>query len=191
MDTFRRMIVLAVVAVAALLPAACAEPAPPAQFVPTAGPVTTTWPVPPAPLTGTGYLLGPDGYGPVRLGMSFTEAKAAGLVRDGDPPSGSECHPYELYVAGAADGYVHISGDRGVESIAPQRRMTTPEGLTIGADPAKVTALYPGIDLSFLKELPRAMARVPGNATAVYRIGFQNGVVERIGLQLADEKCFE
>lgn len=154
----------------------------PAPAEPTKAPVAKPKPTVPQ--------LGPAGYQKARLGMTFAQAKAAGLVRP-DATLDEGCGFHDLMVQGRPAGKIWISPDRGVESIAPDQAVRTAEGLTVGATLARTKAIYPALDMSQVRDLHRARVPVPGNAGAVYRVAFVEGVVKTIGLQLLRQDCYE
>jgi hypothetical protein len=144
---------------------------------------------PPAASTAAG-VIGPDGYGKIKLGMSYADVRASGAIKE-DENASPGCNQYEMFTGGRSDGYVHISKERGVEAIGPILKVSTPEKVAVGATLAKVRAAYPAVEEISVSELGRGYTPVPGNPKAVYRIAFQNGAVETISLQLEDESCYE
>jgi hypothetical protein len=137
-----------------------------------------------------GNVVGPDGYGKVKLGMSYAAAKATGAIKESEK-SEPGCSAYELIIGGVSDGYLGISKARGVETIGPVLKASTPEGVSVGTTVAKVKTAYPSLDDGVLKELGHTLVAVPGNSKAQYRLGFKNGKVEMISLQREDQSCYE
>ncbi|HET9138592.1 hypothetical protein [Actinophytocola sp.] len=126
-------------------------------------------PAPAAAAKPAAPVLGPTAFGRVKLGTTFDQARKAGFVHEYELPPDQGCGVYKLYVGGRI----------------------TPEGLAVGATAAKAKSVYPQLDLDDVKQLSRAKVRVPGNANAVYRLGFKNGAVADITLQMRDQKCYE
>lgn len=165
---------------------------PPAKTTPAPAPVVdpgTKTATPTAKPKPEANVIGPKSWGKVKLGMTFAEAKAAGLVRGGEqPPDG--CQTYPLYVDGKRDGYVHITANAGIETIAPDSKVSTPEGVTVGWTAAQVKKVYPDLSLHSVNHVDRAIARVPGNSGALYQINFKNGAVEGFILEVFDQHCY-
>ena len=195
----------AVVLAAGLLLTACASPTegtPTAASTSASAPAVTTTPAagvssrkPPTtsakpPAAGGGNVIGPVGYGKIKLGMSYADVRAAGGVNEDEHPEPG-CFGYDLVTGGNTDGNVFISKERGVEAIAPIVRVRTPEGIAVGATVAKVRVAYPAVDEETVTELGRGYTPLPGNEKVVFRIAFDNGVVETISLQWEDQSCYE
>lgn len=143
-----------------------------------------------APAAKADSVIGPRSFGEVAMSMTFADLKAAGLIRDATPPDPRACSEYPIFVNGKLVSYVSLSAGRGVESIRAGNAHT-PEGVKIGWTVAKVKKVYPGLNLNNVNDYRRDLVPVPGNSTAVYRIGFHNGVVQSVTLQLADQACYE
>ncbi|HEV2781478.1 MAG TPA: hypothetical protein VGX25_19015 [Actinophytocola sp.] len=154
-----------------------------------AGADTTSHPSQPAKVSPR--ILGPNGYGGLQLGMTFADARAAGYVREDQPPD-PPCRSYDLYRRGKRVGRVFISPDRGVEAIAPEERVRTAEGVKIGWPAERVKEVYPDLRLDLLPEFGALTVQVPGNPAARYRLGFSDHEhVSDIILHLADQPCAE
>jgi hypothetical protein len=92
---------------------------------------------------GSVPILGPDGYGALRLGMSFADAKATGLLAGADtPPLG--CGRYGLGEGVAAVAAVTISAKDGIVSFQATGA-ATPERIRIRSTRHQVEAAYPGL----------------------------------------------
>ncbi len=164
---------------------ATTRPAPPRA------PAHVTHAPPPAPVVSAAPKIGPNGFGGLILGMTFRQAKAAGFVR-GNELANQTCGAYDLYFHGGPYGRVFISPDRGVEAIAPDRPVRTPEGVTIGTAATRAAAVYPDFDVTLLAQLGRLLVHVPGNPGANYRLGFHDHrVVAQLALQRVDQGCYE
>ncbi|MFD4251832.1 hypothetical protein [Amycolatopsis thermoflava] len=116
-------------------------PAPPPAGTSTRSPSsssrTTVRPEPAA------VVLGPTGYGPLRLGMSFDEAKATGLLADaGTAPA--ECTTYRLTEGTANVASVAISPTGGVV-VFTATGARTPEKVGAGSTVAELRTAYPDL----------------------------------------------
>jgi hypothetical protein len=138
----------------------------------------------------TGEEIGPTGFRAVRLGMTYDEVLAAGMV---DAPRAAEpgCLPYPLLVDGEPAGYVHISDTAGVEAIGPTLSLHTPEGVSTGWTVEQVKAAYPELELANVADFSRDLVSVPGNRSANYRLEFADGALATISLQLSTQTCYE
>jgi hypothetical protein len=115
-----------------------------------------------APIAAT--VLGPTGYGPLRLGMTDAELQATGQVTSSLPsqkPVGS-CTTYAIN--GHTGSRLEVSAKRGLVIIDPGPKIHTPEGIAEGATQAEVKAKYPDYD----SQKSPAIVRVPGNSAAWY-----------------------
>jgi hypothetical protein len=136
-------------------------------------------------------VLGPDGLGSLKLGMSLDQAAATGRVDPFryQPISGGCLHRSELSGAPAGAGTVFHSTDLGVATIDAYAGVQTPEGITIGSSVTAVRQAYPGAATD--PNLGRIAVPVPGNSKAVYRIAFADGKVAQLTLQYANQDCYE
>jgi hypothetical protein len=153
----------------------------------TAGAAATT-PAPPSP---TVPVLGPDGFGALKLGMTRDQAVASGAVAPFEFDSDNvTCAPSAaLSSAPAGEGTVFVSGNLGVAAIEAYPGVQTPEGIAIGTPEATVHQTYPGWDFS--DHLMRGWAKVPGNDAAYYRIALEDGAVRELTLQFVNQDCYE
>jgi hypothetical protein len=125
---------------------------------------TTTQPRPVIP------QLGPDGFGALKLGMSYAQAVATGMVGAGPKPD-EGCAVVPVARNGRHVGRVFISGTAGVESLAPEIPVHTPEGATRGWTIDQLTAAYPELNPA-MPHPGRPHVAVPGNPAAVYRMDY-------------------
>ena len=153
-------------------------------------------PVPPAPSTGapagpTDFVLGPDGLGPLRLGMSRDQAEATGLVPPfwNENPSGPCAWRSQLVGSPADAGIVLDSETLGIATIDAYAGVRTPEGIGLGSSRAEVESAYPNVYVN--EHYQRGSALVPGNDAAMYRIAFRDSVVVELTLQFLDQDCYE
>lgn len=154
----------------------------------TAGAVAseTAQPAPTAP------VLGPDGFGALKLGMDRDQAVASGAVAPFEFDPGQEpCAPSAaLSSAPTGEGTVFVSRNLGVAAIEAYPGVQTAERIGIGSQVAAVDAAYPDWDPS--DHIMRGYAPVPGNDEAMYRIAFDDaGTVTHVALQFVDQDCYE
>jgi hypothetical protein len=163
---------------------------------PTAASPTAEAPVssvpPPADVTSASApVLGPDGLGSLKLGMSRAEAEATGLVEPfrNEPNSDTCLWRSALEGAPVGEGTVLHSETLGVATIDAPAGVRTPEGIAIGSSLDAVQSAYPGFEVN--DYLRRAYAQVPGNDQAVYRIVIADGKVVELTLQYLNQGCYE
>ncbi|OXM74349.1 MULTISPECIES: hypothetical protein [Amycolatopsis] len=128
-------------------------PAPPTSTTtatPAPPPSGTSRPAPPSssgasarPEPATTAVLGPTGYRQLRLGMSFDEAKATGMLADADTAP-TECIGYRLIEGMANIATVTISPADGVVVFAATGART-PENVGIGSTVAELRNAYPDL----------------------------------------------
>jgi hypothetical protein len=139
-------------------------------------------------------VLGPGGFGPIKLGMKVDEVEATGLVT---PATGTApvagCDTRVKIAAGAGgtdgvDGLLYFSPNIGLASITMYGDVKTPEGIGLGSPVDEVKQAYP----TFKVEEESAAGWVPASATATYRIGVtEEGKVASILLQSNKQDCYE
>ncbi|MGN6577842.1 MAG: hypothetical protein ACTHKG_19385 [Nocardioides sp.] len=88
-------------------------------------------------------FLGPDGYGPLMLGMSAAEAEASGIVTLEDN-HGDGCAAFGLLSADRKRlvGTGYLAPGKGVVAIAVDRGVETPQGIHLGSGTADVKRAY-------------------------------------------------
>ncbi|MFB9907919.1 hypothetical protein [Allokutzneria oryzae] len=136
--------------------------------------------------TGTDTVLGPDGFGPLKVGMSLSDAIATGKV--GDPVGGHDlCRGYKwAYSSGPV---LIISKKYGVYSIpgtAPGAR--TPEGIGVGATPEQVKLAYPNAREGKQNGTDILTVTTPGNPANRYLFGVRDGKVSGFALQAVNAR---
>ncbi|WP_106401988.1 hypothetical protein [Actinocorallia populi] len=129
-------------------------------------------------------FLGPQGYGPLKLGMSLKAARKAGLVTKLTKADGQACGSFTMKKTGAS---VYYEKKRGVTAIFAAKSTRTPRGIKIGDRLKKVKQAYPG-----LKAGPNAHdVRVPGNRGARYIFLFDSSDrVYELTLARTPVRCF-
>ena len=129
-------------------------------------------------------VLGPNGYGPLQLGMTADQADATnGLVlANSDGP----CQLFTLAgfpsIADHTDGY--LTAANGLESIFARPGMRTPQGISIGSTRAELLTAYAhlvGGD---------AYLAAPASDTARYEFGLDGDKVVSVALALVNQSCY-
>lgn len=126
-------------------------------------------------------VLGPDGYGEVRLGMSWEEAVAAGEMTADRVPANASCARGTLNDGGSVD----ISKKHGVVAIWLGGDMRTAEGIHMGSSKQDVLAAYPDGDHNIHQHWT-----VPVSDTAEYQVAMPEGVVKEFLLADLKQDCF-
>ena len=144
-------------------------------------------------------VLGPTGFGALKLGMNSKKATATGLIVAWKGTAGATCslrsHLTGGHGAGAGnDGTVLESGNLGVEVIDAYPGISTPEGIHLGSSQADLYRAYPSWK-NASEPQPfadgRGLVPVPGNSAAYYRIVKYKGKVVQLTLQLKHQDCYE
>ncbi|WP_144121900.1 hypothetical protein [Catellatospora sichuanensis] len=159
-----------------------------------AAPSTSASPVPPPPADA--LLLGPTGYGRLRLGMTQAQAAATKLIT---PLAGKQsgCYRYAHLVGSPATGEHDIAGrlffseTLGLAAIYAYSGVKTPEGITVGSTFDELRRAYPSWESVSGDKDGRGYVRVPGNAEAIYRIEVGAGKVIQLSVQLLNQDCYE
>jgi hypothetical protein len=121
----------------------------------------------------SGPLLGPDGFGALKLGMAEADVATQGVTLS-DPQAGASCTVYNAQGSGVpAAASVVISKAAGVVVITPDAVAHTAEGIGGGSTKEQILAAYPAAT-----EESGGVA-APAGAAAVYhfRLG-KTGVVQ-------------
>jgi hypothetical protein len=140
-------------------------------------------------------VLGPDGFGALKLGMTEEQATATGLIDRW--PVGEGC-AVNTFLRSAPDkgdgGRVYLNDNRDVAIIVGYPGVRTPEGIGIGTSKAAMLKAYPGWR-NETEQDPHADGRgivvVPGNSKAHYRMDLEGGKVTGLTLQDRDQNCYE
>lgn len=132
----------------------------------------------------TTALLGPDGIGPLQLGMTERQAVATGAL--GRPTSrGGRCASYPVNGPGVT---ARISSADGITAFVAGSGVRTPEGIRIGSPRSAVRRAYGEPNARTV--MPGTSYPVPGNPGAVYRFSFDaRDLVASITLRLSSGKC--
>ena len=138
-------------------------------------------------------VLGPEGVGALRLGMTPEEVEATGeatstqgSAHDGWGPGCEvlDFEPGRYDEEDPSDQNGRVSPDQGLEQIRATADMTTPEGIGIGSTIPEVLAAY-----AELGEVnPYELVTVQASAAAVYRIQF-DAAVSSMSLELRGQDC--
>jgi hypothetical protein len=144
-----------------------------------------------SPTRTASLVLGPQGIGSLKLGMTRQEATATGMVRPFD--TSSRCGVSFLRAAPAEEGTVNLSPTLGVAAISVWPGIRTREGLRIGMSSAEMLRIYPAYEAAEGAQAANARGYVtaPGNDKAVYSIMTRNGKVTALALQFRNQDCFE
>ena len=170
-------------------PAGSASTAPAGSTSGTAGGTAT----PGSTGTAAKLVLGPNGLGALKLGMTRADAVKTGLlVADGPVGDDAGCNTdYRPKAAGQADAPVFFS-DRGLVAFTAYPGVATPEGIKLGSTVAAVKKAYPDWEIMTGPGADgRGWAKVPGNSKAVYNISVGDGEVDHMNLQLRTQNCYE
>lgn len=145
---------------------------------------------PPPPPEVTGEEIGPFGWRELRLGMTYEEAVATGLVVETGAPPGPGCNTYTIATAdGSHGGAVHISQEFGVDFIAPYVKVHTPEGVSEGWTIEQFLVVYPEL-ADEVAQSSSVTIPVAGNSAAEYRIDhLGTGTIQMVALQLTSPSC--
>ena len=142
------------------------------------------------PATASGPVVGPHGFGALKLGMGYEEAVATGVIVPDVPPRADRgCEGYDLvgYPNGENQISVYAMHDRGIAAIFLQPGMRTPEGIGIGSP---VEDFYDAYDHPDRGEW-QAVVEVPGNPDAIYHMVVSpDGEVGSLVLALRKHECF-
>jgi hypothetical protein len=100
---------------------------------------------PPAASTDA-WTVSIHGYGPIRAGMTLSEAAAAGGRRFGEPQMGSEECDYFLFADDSVRGSAHFMVVNGqiARVDVNDSTISTAEGARVGDTEQRITELYPG-----------------------------------------------
>ncbi|MFI9381382.1 hypothetical protein [Kutzneria sp. NPDC052558] len=129
-------------------------------------------------------VLGPDGYGPIKVGMSVAQAKATGKV--GSPVGGTDlCRGYNwAYSAGPVLIMSTRYGVYSVPGTAPGAH--TPEGVKVGSTEDEVRAAYPDAVSGPHNSVIQYTVPTKENPANQYVFGVRDGHVVGMAVQSVD-----
>lgn len=130
--------------------------------------------------------LGPDGYGPVHLGMTAEEAEATSWVTLEDS-HGDGCTPFTVVDDGTPVARGTLSRKRGLLNLSPLVDLRTPEGIGQGSTRAEVEAAYG--ELRDVKAGLVWQVAVPRRTGAVYTVVLVDGRVDAMSLVDEQQDC--
>ncbi|MBM2617864.1 hypothetical protein JIG36_20105 [Actinoplanes sp. LDG1-06] len=166
----------------------------PSPSSPSAPPATSKSSKPSTP-----KVIGPTGYGALKLGMTRDEATATGLITRWAAQPDTNC-PWRARLKQTVTGTpspvndVYWNKDGGIAAIVVHGTIHTPEGIRIGSTYADVMMAYnnwqnaadPGVKFG------HGTVDVPGNNDAVYRLDIsRDGKVTSVALQSKKYGCYE
>jgi hypothetical protein len=139
---------------------------------------------PGTPADGEAFL-GPDGYGPLRLGMTATEAEASGIVTLEDS-HGQGCTTFGLMSEDRKRtiGTGYLSPGKGVVAIFVRKGIETPAGIHVGSGITAVKRAYAHLTGKV------SGLTAPASDTAQYVMTFDHERVEELALATTDQDCF-
>lgn len=165
----------------------------PAPSTTSSAPTASTKPSAPAPANV--LVLGPTGYGALKLNQSPAQAEATKLIT---PLSGGTgCDQYAHLLGSPATkaddipGRLFFSAKYGLVAIYAFPGVKTPEGVQLGTTYARLRQAYPSWKSVDDSSEGRGYVPVPGNSNAVYRIIVHNGKVTELNLQHRQQDCYE
>ncbi|WP_086819578.1 hypothetical protein [Allokutzneria sp. NRRL B-24872] len=142
-------------------------------------------------------VLGPNGLGALRLGMTREQVHGTGMVSqdvlDEQQAAAHACTTHELLDStGASFGTVVLSRRAGLAEVLPRNAPRTPEGLRAGMTVEQAGIVYAELrKVALSSGSGSAQTAVPGNSRAVYTVDFNNSKVTAISLRFSDndEDC--
>lgn len=169
-----------------IVPTIAVPPAVPSLLPPITSPATPT-----APPTLSNVVLGPSGFGALKLGMTATEAQATHLVGTASLVPGEICPTGRLLAApsGGAPS-LFFSPSLGLAAIYAYPGITTPAGIKVGSTLAALQQAYSSWR-GLQGDEGVGYVAAPGSTRSEYRIAVSNGHVIELAIQLDDEDCYE
>jgi hypothetical protein len=169
-----------------IVPNLTVPPAVPPALPPVTSPAAATT----APSLST-VVLGPTGFGALKLGMTAAQAQATHLVGPASLAPGEICPTGRLLAAPSGETPpLFFSPSLGLVAIYAYPGITTPAGIKVGSALADLQRAYPtwrGLQ----GDEGVGYVAAPGSTTSEYRIAVSNGNVIELAIQLNDEDCYE
>jgi hypothetical protein len=133
-------------------------------------------------------MLGPYGYGAVKLGMTVKQATATGKIVKKRPGNGG-CSGWDLkaFPTSKNEVGIYLSPKVGLAAIFAAKGMKTPENIRIGSTRKQLKAAYPRIRKDVHDFY---VTKVPGNKKAYYTFTVSRGKVVQYGIALNNQDCF-
>jgi hypothetical protein len=136
----------------------------------------------PSPISAT--VLGPTGYGSLRLGMTEAQLLATGQVSAARTPGAGTCAQYTIN--GQSGSRLEVSATRGLVIIDPGTAIHTPEGISEGSTVQQAKAKYADYD----SQGSPVIVKVPGNPAAwFYLYPDPDGTIGQITLVGSQTEC--
>ncbi|MEU4626663.1 hypothetical protein AB0G04_42610 [Actinoplanes sp. NPDC023801] len=145
------------------------------------------------PKKGKKLVLGPNGLGALKLGMTRRQAEKTKLVKKrAVEVRNNVCNADYRIRTAKTDAPVFLSRKLGIASITAYPGVATPQGIKLGSPAKAVKKAYPGwrsVTDTGLKG--RGLVKVPGNRKAYYNITISRGKVTSLQLELRNQNCYE
>jgi hypothetical protein len=167
----------------------------PASATPTSA-QTTPPPVTPASTEAADapLVLGPDGFGALKMGMTKEQAEATGMLEPFKVGGArDDCLVARLRAAPAGQAVVFVYQKLGVVSISAGPTVKTPEGVGIGTSGAQAKRAYKNwyrVDLNPTPKGDYEQALVKVTDETRYRIAVLGGKVDSLALQDVSNHCY-
>ncbi|MEV0900998.1 hypothetical protein [Actinoplanes sp. NPDC049802] len=146
-----------------------------------------------APKKGKKLVLGPNGLGALKLGMTRRQAEKTKLLTKRPVEVRNKvCNADYRIKAAKTDAPVFLSKKLGIASITAYPGLATPQGIKLGSSAKAVKKAYPGWRSATDTGMKgRGLVKVPGNRKAYYNITISGGKVTDLQLELRNQNCYE
>jgi hypothetical protein len=135
-------------------------------------------------------VLGPNGFGPLRLGMTPAQAMATHLTSAASVSPGQACPTGRLlHGPSAGTPSLFFSPTLGLAAIYAYPGITTPAGVTLGSPLVQLQQAYPS--WLGLQGGAEGIGYVAVTGSTEYRITVSGGRVVELAIQLDDEDCYD